>query len=224
MTPRPAPLRIALLGAESTGKSTLAREMATRLAARGHRVAVVDEVLREWCLREGRTPRPEEQMPIAQEQERRIDAAGAGADIVIADTTALVVAIYSGMLFRDRGLYPYALERQRAFHLNLLAGLDLPWVADGLMRDGPHSREPMDALLREALALAQVDWRVVYGEGEQRALNALQALGEVAPWAWQPAADPAEVARWSRLRASCEKCGDADCEHRLFTRLTAPPT
>ncbi|MFD0666444.1 AAA family ATPase [Ramlibacter sp. MAHUQ-53] len=217
---RATPLRIALLGAESTGKSTLARAMAGRLEERGHRVAVVDEVLREWCAREGRTPRPEEQMPIAQEQERRVEAACAGADIVIADTTALVVAIYSGMLFRDRGIYPYALERQRTFHLTLLTGLDLPWVADGLQRDGPHSREPMDALLREALALAQVDWRVVYGAGEQRTLNALQALAEVAPWAWQAEADPADIERWSRLRATCEKCGDASCEHRLFTGLT----
>ncbi len=218
------PLRIALLGAESTGKTTLSHAMAQRLRARGHRVEVVGEVLREWCAREGRTPRPEEQLPIAQAQERRVDEAAARADIVIADTTALVVAIYSGMLFKDRGLYPYALERQRGYELTLLTGLDIPWVADGLQRDGPHVREPVDALVREGLDKAGVGWRVVYGQGEQRTLNALEAVAAVAPWAWALQASAEDIGRWARLKADCEKCGDARCEHRLFTGLTAPPT
>ncbi len=37
-------MRIALLGAESTGKSTLAGAMAQALGGRGHRVAVVGAV------------------------------------------------------------------------------------------------------------------------------------------------------------------------------------
>lgn len=216
------PLTIALLGAESTGKTTLSLALGEQLRARGHRVAVVAEVLREWCAREGRTPRPHEQMAIAQAQERRVDeAAAAGHDIVIADTTALVVAIYSGLLFRDRGLYPYALECQRRYHVTLLAGLDVPWVADGLQRDGAHSRGPMDTMLREGLNEAGVSWRVVYGQGEQRARHALEAVAAVAPWAWSAPdeADAADLARWSRLQATCEKCGDAQCEHRLFTGL-----
>ena len=65
---------IALLGAESTGKTTLARELGTALAGRGERVAVVAEYLREFCEREGRTPRREEQRGIAAEQSRRIAA------------------------------------------------------------------------------------------------------------------------------------------------------
>lgn len=212
-------LRIALLGAESTGKTTLARAMARHLRDRGHRVEVVDEVLREWCDREGRTPRPEEQLPIAQEQERRVDDASARADIVIADTTALITAIYSAMLFDDGALYQFALARQRTYHLNLLAGLDIAWVADGLQRDAAHAREPFDALVRRGLEQAGVEWRVVYGQGEQRTLGALQAISAVAPWAWQMQASQADIGRWSRLQSTCEKCGDAGCEHRLFTRL-----
>ena len=43
-------LRIAMVGAESTGKTTLAAALAARLAqAPGLRVAWVAEVLREWC-------------------------------------------------------------------------------------------------------------------------------------------------------------------------------
>jgi nicotinamide riboside kinase len=189
-------MKIALLGAESTGKTTLSHALADRLRERGHRVETVGEVLREWCVREGRAPRPEEQLPIAREQERRVDAAADGAGIVIADTTALMVAIHGAMLFDDDPLYRFALERQRGYDLTLLTGLDIPWVADGLQRDGPHAREPVDALVRGSLAKAGVPYRVVYGSGED-------AGGD-------------ESTRWKWV---CEKCSDPECEHRLFTGL-----
>jgi nicotinamide riboside kinase len=202
-------MKIALLGAESTGKTQLAGELATHLRQQGKSVAVVPEVLREWCAREGRTPRPEEQLPIAQEQERRVDEEAERADVVIADTTALMVAIYSAMLFKDGTLYQFALERQRSYDFTLLTGLDLPWVADGLQRDGPHVRGPVDELIRSSLARANVPYRVVYGVGEERLANALAAIESTAspgaatrPWTW-----------------SCDKCSDPDCEHRLFTAL-----
>jgi nicotinamide riboside kinase len=64
-------LKVALLGAESTGKTALADGIAQYWRAQGHAVHAVGEYLREWCEREGRTPRPHEQMGIAQEQARR---------------------------------------------------------------------------------------------------------------------------------------------------------
>ena len=208
--------KLALLGAESTGKSQLSQELAGHLRAQGLRVAVVGEVLREWCAREGRAPRPEEQMPIAQEQERRVDAAAADHDIVIADTTALMVAIYGGMLFEDGELHLFALERQRGYDATLLTGLDLPWVADGLQRDGPHAREPVDRLVREALARAGVHYQVVYGSGPARLAGALDALARLGV---AGAAVGRSVARGKPWVWNCEKCSDPDCEHRLFSRL-----
>ena len=86
-------MKVALLGAESTGKTTLARDLAAWFTARGRSAIAVPEALRDWCEREGRTPRPEEQMGIAQEQERRVDEAALKAEIVIADTTNRVVPI-----------------------------------------------------------------------------------------------------------------------------------
>lgn len=208
-------MKIALLGAESTGKTQLARELAAHFIAHGRSAAVVPEVLREWCEREGRTPRPEEQLPIAQEQERRVDDAAATSEIVIADTTALMVAIYSAMLFADGSLYQFALERQRRY-VTLLTGLDLPWVADGLQRDGPHVREPVDALIRESLAKAGVSYRLVYGTGGERLRNALRAIGEAGDGI---ASGSALAKSW---RWTCDKCSDPDCEHRLFTSMLEP--
>lgn len=216
-------MKIALLGAESTGKTWLAGAMAAALRQRGLRAVVVDEVLRQWCQREGRTPRPDEQMPIAREQERRVDAADAQADIVLADTTALMVAIYSAMLFKDGSLYRFALERQRGYDLTLVTGLDLPWVPDGLQRDGPHVREPVDALVRAALHDAGVAYRVVYGHGEARLAHALDAIESIARG--QGTACPAGTfdAQNRRLELLCGNCGDAACERRLFAQCRAAP-
>jgi nicotinamide riboside kinase len=211
-------MKIALLGAESTGKTQLAGELAAQLRRRGRQVVVVDEVLREWCVREGRQPNPAEQLPIALEQERRVDQATAGNAIVVSDSTALMVAIYSGMLFPDGELYRFALERQRSYDLTLLAGLDLPWVADGLQRAGPHVREDVDALIRKSLGDAGVAYRVVYGLGAQRLANALAAVDPAA--AAGAVARPVAAPRW---QWNCEKCSDPQCEHRLFTSKIAAP-
>ena len=211
-------MKIALLGAESTGKTRLASELAARLRVQGKSVAVAAEVLREWCQREGRAPRPEEQLPIAQEQERRVDEAESSNAIVIADTTALMVAIYSGMLFEGGELHRFALERQRHYDLTLVTGLDLPWVPDGLQREGPHAQRQVDALLRRALATAGVAYRVVYGQGEERLANALVAV-DSNPDRRRADAGAAEARRW---QWACDKCSDPQCEYRLFTRAARP--
>ena len=143
---------VALLGAESTGKTTLAAEIGEALAARGVEVEVVAEFLREFCDANARTPRRDEQAAIAATQTARIDAAAGRSDVVVADTTALMVAVYSDLVFADTSLYDDALAAQRRVDLTLVTALDLPWLADGLMRDGAHVREPVDAKLRAALA------------------------------------------------------------------------
>lgn len=113
-----------------------------------------------------------------------------------------------------------------ACDLTLLMGLDLP--APAAQAAGGLTREGIDTRLRETLLQAGIGWRVIYGQGPERVQQALQAVAAVLPWAWSETAREEDIGRWSRLRASCEKCGDADCEHRLFTGgtlgLTAPRT
>jgi nicotinamide riboside kinase len=210
--------RIALLGAESTGKTQLASELAARLQSLGLRAVAVPEALRAWCERAGRAPRPEEQLAIARQQEAAVDTAAREADIVIADTTALMVAIYAGMLHEDGELLQFALERQQRYHATLLTGLDLPWVADGLHRTSSSDREAVDVLVRALLQRAGVRYQVVYGSGEQRLASALQALKPLLQVELPDTVDLASRRAWTW---ACEKCSDPECEHRLFTRLRA---
>ena len=203
---------VALLGAESTGKTTLAQQLGVALRERGERVAVVAEYLREFCDRERRTPRSDEQRGIAAEQTHRIAAAAAAHDVVIADTTALMIAVYSDHVFGDLGLYGEALSAHARCQLTLLTALDLPWQADGHQRDGPHVREPVDAKVRAALASAALDCSVVFGQGQTRLLNALAAVDRART-------PPEPLSAGQRWRWVCERCGDADCERHWLPSL-----
>lgn len=216
------PWIFAIVGAESTGKSTLAEALALRLAeATGWRCTWVPEVLREWCEREGRTPAVHEQEAIAAEQGRRVDAAAAEHDIVICDTTPLMTAVYHRQVFGDSSMDDGALDWQRRrCTLTLLTALDLPWQADGLQRDGAHVREPVDATLRTLLIQAGLPFVVVGGLGEARVEAALDA---VAPFLRQAKKAPPAPGLFSRLAARdaaqpewrwvCETCDVPDCEH-----------
>lgn len=206
---------IAIVGAESTGKTTLAGELARELTHDRLRVARVDEYLREFCAREGRTPRIEEQAAIAREQARRIAAAAASHDVVVADTTALMIAVYSEHVFGDRSLYTHAQAEQQGYAHTLLTATDLPWQPDGLQRDGPHVREPVTALVRSALARAAVPYSVVSGSGEGRLRAALAAIGH------RPSEESLATSR--RWQWVCERCGDADCERHLLSISSPPP-
>lgn len=212
-TPNPL-IRIALLGAESTGKTQLSLALAQALKDRGHAVHLVPEYLRTWCDAQGRTPRPDEQRLIAQQQADAVLQHGQGT--VIADTTPMMTAVYSHQLFNDTSLYAMAAAHQQLFDMTLVTGLDLPWVADGLQRDGPQVREPVDALLRAALQTAGVAYKVVYGQGPERLNNALLALGGESA---STRLEAQYALNRGRTAWNCEKCSDAACEHRLFTDL-----
>lgn len=212
-TPNPL-IRIALLGAESTGKTQLSLALAQALKDRGHAVHLVPEYLRTWCDAQGRTPRPDEQRLIAQQQADAVLQHGQGT--VIADTTPMMTAVYSHQLFNDTSLYAMAAAHQQLFDMTLVTGLDLPWVADGLQRDGPQVREPVDALLRAALQTAGVAYKVVYGQGPERLNNALLALGGESA---TTRLEAQYALNRGRTAWNCEKCSDAACEHRLFTDL-----
>ena len=217
------PLRVAIVGAESTGKSALAHELAGALAREfGLRAGIVDEWLRDWCGIHGRTPRAEEQMDLAREHARRIEEAAArpGLDVLLCDTTPLMVAVYSDLLFDDRALEPVAQACQRSMDATLLTALDLPWVADGINRDGPHVRAPVDARVRARLADWGMAWSLVSGAGPARVACAVDA---VRPLLRQRARSRRSGGLFSRLegslagppgpRWSCERCDDPQCEH-----------
>lgn len=213
---------IALVGAESTGKSTLAAALAQQLAeATGLRCTWVPEALRTWCDEHQRTPLQHEQAQIVRLQSTAIEAARETHDVVLADTTPLMTAVYHWQVFASDELDAAALHwHGQHCCLTLLTGLDLPWVADGLQREGPHVREPVDARLRHLLLQGGLDFVVIRGQGPARVDAAMDAIspllrdnkaGRKAGLFTRLAQRDAAAPAWPWL---CD-CDSPECEHAL---------
>jgi nicotinamide riboside kinase len=166
-------IRIAIMGAESTGKTALGAAIASALANATH----VNEVLREWVDAHQRTPEQHEQRAIMEAQIAREEAAcAAGYAIVLCDTTPLTIALASQHYFNDDSLGNEAIAHHRRYAHTLVCAPDIPWVADGLQRDGPRVRAAFSLRIDEALTQYGITPILVHGLGEARTAHALAAL------------------------------------------------
>ncbi|MCL4744991.1 MAG: AAA family ATPase [Burkholderiaceae bacterium] len=173
--------RIALLGAECTGKSTLARQLGEHLPAH-----VLDERLRRFCDEMRRAPRAHEQRWLLEEQIRletlALAAAGrAGLRWVVCDSTPLATALYSAVMFGDDSLMASALAHQRGYIATLVPAPDLPWIADGIQRESAAARDSFHHALLDALRANRLAHVEIAGSGSARLREALAALAAVAP-------------------------------------------
>ncbi|MBK8481163.1 MAG: ATP-binding protein [Proteobacteria bacterium] len=194
--------RVAIVGAECVGKTTLARALAQRLGG-----LWVGEYLREFCDLLGRTPRPNEQAEIVAEQLRREQAGeaaarAAGLGWLFVDSVPLVTAAYSELLFAEVSLHAAALAHHARYHTTLLLAPDLPWVADGIQRDGPAVRARFHALLTRALEVAGLPYTLITGSGAAREGAAEAALRSGQQAAQGHAAEP--------QGAACQRSGVPD--------------
>jgi nicotinamide riboside kinase len=168
--------RIAIIGAECVGKTELAQHLADVLPG-----LWIPEYLREFCERTQRTPLAAEQAPILAEQRAREEAAVAQAHAeglawVLADSAPLVTAAYSELFFADASLYPAAVAHHTRYDATLLLMPDLPWVADGIQRDGPAVRQAVHELLLRRLQAADLAFDLIEGADARRTEAARAAL------------------------------------------------
>lgn len=158
------PLRIAILGAESSGKSTLAKALAER-----HGTLWVPEYLREFVETRNRLPVAEDQFSIAATQVAREDAAAPLArGYLFCDTTPLMTAIYSRHYFGGVDRELAALTAMRRYDMTIVAAPDGPWVADGFIRDSDQVRQYIYQQLLAELAARRIPWLVAEGDLQQR--------------------------------------------------------
>lgn len=166
------PQLICLLGAECTGKTTLAQSLAHEFAGRW-----VPERLRLFCDAQGRTPLQHEQIDILEQQAHdemaALDEATRwGQPYVFCDTAPLLTAVYSEFVFGDASLYARARELHTRYAMTLILEPDLPWIADGLQRDGAHVQRPIHTKIMGELQLMGRPTYLVSGSGESRAASA----------------------------------------------------
>jgi NadR type nicotinamide-nucleotide adenylyltransferase len=173
-TGSPAPIRVAVLGAESSGKSSLAEA----LAAYYHSLWV-PEYLREFVDTLGRVPQAHEQILIARTQVAREDQAAEQANrYLFCDTTPLMTAIYSRHYFVEPDAELRALVEQRRYGFTIVTAPDMPWTPDGLQRESEAIRQKVHEELLEELRQRSIPYLLVSGELQDRIAQVRQVLGE----------------------------------------------
>ena len=161
-----------VLGAECTGKSTLAQALTSRFHKSTAPRALAAEYLRDWCDQHQRTPNAPNSKPLQTHRCSVLTHRGQWR-LGGRRTTALMTAIYSDVLFQDVTLCR-GNKAPAQLRLDLVTGTDLPWVADGFLRDGTATRATIDRKLRFVLQSHKIDHTVIYGMDERRIQCALR--------------------------------------------------
>lgn len=169
--------RIAILGAESTGKSTLTATLAARWDT-----AWVPEFLREFVEANARVPREDDQIVIARTQQAHEDALAQHArGLLFCDTTPLMTAVYSAIYW---GRVPPALDALALAHdyaLTLVTAPDGPWVPDGLQRESAAVRLQVHQALIERLDGQRIAYAVLTGGLDERLAQAAPLIEACRP-------------------------------------------
>lgn len=156
--------RVAILGAESSGKSTLAAALAQRYDS-----VWVPEYLREFVATQQRVPVEADQFPIAATQlarERQADALPG--QLLFCDTTPLMTAIYSRFYFHGVDAALGELARTQQYDVTLVTAPDSPWVADGLQRESETVRQTIHRMLLDELRERRIAYLLLEGPLQQR--------------------------------------------------------
>jgi nicotinamide riboside kinase len=156
------------MGAECTGKTQLAQALAEAVSAHH-----LPEVLRGFCEEHQRPPLAHEQAAILMAQ---LEQEQSSALPCVVDCPPLTTAIYSLHYFGDAGLMAKALDHHRSYNFTLFCAPDLPWQADGFLRDGPAVQAQIDAHMAQALTQHQLAHARITGRGAERLQQALRAL------------------------------------------------
>ncbi len=165
--------RIVVTGSESTGKTTLARDLAAALGT-----VWIPEYARDYATVRHGVLTVDDVEPIGRGQAAREDAAiallPADRDIVL-DTDLVSTMIY-GEHYYD-SCPPWVQEQAvlRRGDLYLLSATDLPWEADGV-RDQPLARRELQQKFAARLEALGATVLPVEGTGARRLQSALAAV------------------------------------------------
>ena len=159
--------RVCVTGPESTGKTTLAEQLARFVGTEW-----VPEASRIYAERVARDLSEADVEPIAHEHIARANAAAErvaarkGPTLVL-DTDLLSTVVYAQHYYGFDSPWLDGEERARRADLYLLCDVDVPWVPDGI-RDRPAHRDAMFAMFRDAVAERRVQFVVLRGDWDAR--------------------------------------------------------
>jgi nicotinamide riboside kinase len=169
-------LRIAIVGAECSGKTSLAQSLADTFS-KEYPSVYVPEYLRLFVDQKNRTPRPDEQVGIAMEQqslERTLandlikQHSNPEFVLLFCDTTPLMTCIYSEVVFGGTNPELFKIAQAHDYDLTIFTQIDFPWQEDGLQRDGPVAQTKVHFRVKARLEELQIPYESAFGHPELR--------------------------------------------------------
>ena len=166
--------KIAIVGPESTGKSTM-----SQLLAKHYNVSWVPEYARYYCenLTAPYTLQDEVNMYYGQVALEDAILTITESDFIICDTTFVTVKIWSDEMLGETPQIVLDALQKRPYDLYLLMDIDLPWQDDPL-RDFPNQREYFMEVWHKELNALDANYRVISGLGAPRVEHAIRAINE----------------------------------------------
>ena len=165
--------KIAVVGPESTGKSTISSQLAEY-----HKTAWVPEFSREYCANLVSPCTMEDELNMFYGQlELEKQTLPQANKLLICDTTILTVKIWSDHNFGYTP--PEVLKKlsEHSYDFYLLMDIDLPWQDDPL-RDYPHLRDHFMNIWHQELNSLGANYTVISGADHQRLSNAISAVDQ----------------------------------------------
>ena len=166
------PIKIAIVGPESTGKSTIAEALAT-----AYDTVCVPEYSRYYCEGLNREYTLQDELNIFYGQlaveKSLVPLARHG--LIFCDTMFLTVKIWCDHLFGHTPQPVLNAVQVADYDLYLLMDLDLPWQDDPL-RDFPNLRGHFMQVWHDELKAVGANYEVISGLGDDRLQNAMKAV------------------------------------------------
>ena len=172
-------LRIVLFGPESTGKTTLAKQLAEHF-----NTLWVPEYMREYlqqkwdtegekCTVDDLIPIAEGQMLVENETAKLVN------ELLICDTNLLEISVYSQYYYN--GFCPEQIKKyakENTYDLYFLTSVDVPWEIDDL-RDSPDERQKMFRTFETQLKDYHLQYEILIGSEVERFESAVKIIIEL---------------------------------------------
>jgi nicotinamide riboside kinase len=165
--------KIAIVGPESTGKSSLTLALANALEA-----PYVLEQARGYLENNGLAYTQADVEAIARLQlKAEDDALSPNPNLLVCDTNLIVIKIWMDNAYGSTPAWILEEIKQRSYTIHLLTGIDIPWQADP-QREHPHLRAYFLEKYKETLSDFGIKFHLISGNENARLTAALQVLAQ----------------------------------------------
>jgi NadR type nicotinamide-nucleotide adenylyltransferase len=164
--------RVVITGPESTGKTSLAVQLASHF-----KTVWIPEYARDYITSLGRKYNFSDVEHIAREQVRREKNFRSQANgFLFYDTYLVVTKVWFKVLY---GHYPLWIDnaiQDSLIDLFLVCDTDIPWIPDPVRENGGEMRGRLLAMYQDEITSLGIPWKMVSGIDDQRLCSAINIL------------------------------------------------